>query len=548
MVDEAEHPPQPTEPGDLPAESVQTALPEAATPIEGAGGEPVANVVSLASAQSRKTKGASAPLVGAHAPDAGAGGGPDSGAAKGKPKRPVKEVDWGKFNHLIENFTLIYPTDTAWDAAKRKIVKISNMAHAHGSDTVRMWKASPERMTVDDHDVVFDPTYSCAPHCINLYNGFATDPIECTAIDVKPMLDLLRHLCSTSSSDGVSVEDVMHWVLCWLALPLQRPGGKLRTALVFHGPQGTGKNMFFDVVRKMYGKYGVMVGQNELEEKFNDWLSGKLLVIGNEVVTRQELFHNKNKLKWIITEDEIPIRAMQQSVRWEANHANVVFLSNESMPLVLEDGDRRHLVVYTPLADETGLYASVQAFLENDGAAKFMHVLMNYDLGSFTEHTKPLMTQAKVDLQELSMRPPERFMTEWIGGFIPLPVQVCSGEQLYRAFEVWSRRSGLRWMEDLSKFTSLAKRWALEHADRDEKGDRLAPRLEYKVVQLKVSDAEGEGRKAMRCWLPRGTGPLNGVTWGAWAADAVQAFELPLGRYLRARNEGDPDTSPGDRS
>lgn len=495
---------------------------------------PITNVVSLM----QPTKAVEPPvsIAAAAAAETGVGVGSPSGGGK-PPKKPGKKIDWGKVAHLVENFTLIYPTDTAWDSHKRKIIKISNMAHAHGSDAVRMWKASPDRKTVDDHDVVFDPTNTCAAHCINLYNGFATEPLQCSATDVEPMLDLLRHLCSTSASKNVTVDQVMHWVLCWLALPIQRPGAKLRTALVFHGPQGTGKNMFFDVIRKMYGKYGVMVGQNELEEKFNDWLSGKLMIIGNEVVTRQELFHNKNKLKWIITEDQIPIRAMQQSVRWEANHANVVFLSNEQMPLILEEGDRRHLVVYTPLADETGLYAAVQAFLDADGAAMFMHFLLSYPLGAFDEHTKPLMTQAKADLQDLSMRPPERFMTEWIDGFIPLPVQVCSGDQLYRAFETWSRRSGLRWTDDKAKFTNLSKRWALERVERDDDGGRMPPCLDYKVIQLK-DDLGQNGRRSVRCWQPRGTGPLNGVSLGEWAAEAIEAFELPLGRYLRTGREG----------
>lgn len=512
--------------------------------------KPSGEVVSLADAATRRaSKEAPAAMAGAAAPESGTGGGkaPSKSAPKKAAKgKPDKVIDWGKVTFLVEHFALIYGTDTVWDGAKRMIMKIANMAHAHGADMVRLWKASEKRRTVMPEDVVFDPTETCdLKRCVNLYNGFATEPAPCEPDEVKPMLDLLLHLCSNSASPGASVEQVMHWVLCWLALPLQRPGAKLRSALVFHGPQGTGKNMFFDVVRRMYGKYGVMVGQNELEEKFNDWLSGKLLVIGNEVVTRQELFHNKNKLKWIITEDQIPIRAMQQSVRWEANHANVVFLSNEQMPLVLEDGDRRHLVVYTPLSDETGLYDNVTEFLADDGAAKFMHYLLNYPLQGFHEHTKPLMTSAKADLQELSMRPPERFMTEWMAGFIPLPVQVCSGDQLYRAFESWSRRSGLRWVDDQAKFTSLAKRWSQESVERDDDGQRLPPRLEYKVFQLTGLMADN-GRKAMRCWLPRGTGPLPGVTEGAWASESVQAFELPLGRYLRTRQEGGEAEEPAE--
>ena len=275
-------------------------------------------------------KGASARSVGEGAKRAGAG------KAEDKPKKPEKTIDWGVHNYLVENFVLIYPTDTAWDSAKRKVVKISNMAHMYGSDMVRMWKSSAKRRSIDE----------------DLFDGMPMKPKPCTEADVAVMLELLRHLCSRCATKGVTIDEVMRWVLCWLALPLQQPGAKPRTALVFHGPQGTGKNLFFDAVRAIYGKYGVMVGQTQLEEKYNGWLSAKLLILGNEVVSRQELYHNKNQLKWVISEEEIPIRTMQTDTRWERNHANVVFLSNESKPLVLEVDDRRYLVVYTPVGED----------------------------------------------------------------------------------------------------------------------------------------------------------------------------------------------------
>lgn len=472
----------------------------------------------------------------------GGGGGQDpaSGSTpKEKKRKAERTIDFGQLNYLIDTFSLLYSTDTAWDARSRIIMKISNMAHAYGAQMVRMWKEHPERRTIFPDDVVFDPSQTCdKERCINLYEGLAIDPIPCTEDDVRPMLDLADHLCSASAGMGVTALDIRHHVLCWLALPIQRPGTKLRTALVFHGPQGTGKNLFFDVPKAFYGKHGVMVGQVQLEDKFNDWLSAKILIIGNEVVARQDLFHSKNILKWVITEDVIPIRAMQQAVRWEKNHAAVVFLSNESMPLVLEDGDRRYLVVYTPLADESDLYQRVRDFMANGGYGKWLYYLQHYSIGDFNEHTKPLMTQAKADLIDLGMRAPERFMSEWLSGFLPLPHQVCSGDQLYRAFEAWARRSGVRWIDEQAKFSSAAKRYAAERIDRDESGRRLEPCLEYKVVQLK-DPLEHGGRKAMRCWIPRGCGPLNGVTMGEWSASAVDAFDVPLGRFLRTRTESE---------
>lgn len=517
-----------------PAPAVPSAA-EPGTPVDG-------NVVNLGDAKKKKAGAASAsspptPSKRESAPDKGKGR-----KAKGQDgKRPEKVIDWGRYNTLIERFALIYGTDTVWDGGTRTIMKISNMAHAHGSDMVRMWKASENRRTVMPSDVVFDPTNSCDPQrCINLYDGFAMEPKKCERAEVNVMLELLRHLCGNCATTDQSIESVMHWVLCWLALPLQRPGAKPRSALVFHGPQGTGKNLFFDVIRSVYGKYGVMVGQTQLEDKFNDWLSAKLLVIGNEVVTRQELYHNKNILKWVITEELIPIRAMQQGTRWESNHANVIFLSNESQPLVLEDNDRRYLVVYTPSAEDGDLYRRVAAFLADGGAAKFLFFLQHYDVGDFGEHTKPLMTAAKADLIELGMRPAERFMYEWLQGFLPLPMRVCSAEQLYRAFRRWCDQSGERYPPPRATFTKNAERYIIERLERDATGARLPPRLTYKVVQLR--DAEKtNGRKAVRCWLPRGSGPREGVTEGQWAAESVEEFEKSLNRFFYAsRESGSP--------
>ena len=42
--------------------------------------------------------------------------------------------------------------------SNRLIMKIANMAHAHGSDLVKMWKGHANRKTIMPADVVFDPT------------------------------------------------------------------------------------------------------------------------------------------------------------------------------------------------------------------------------------------------------------------------------------------------------------------------------------------------------------------------------------------------------
>jgi len=190
--------------------------------------------------------------TGANAPD------PGRDKAGDKPKKPEKTIDWGAYNHLLENFALIYGTDTVWDGGQRLIMKLANMAHAHGSHLVKMWKASPQRRTVLQQDVVFDPTGEADPERrINLYDGIALEP---KPGNVLPLLDLIDHLLSRASEHYDECDDVKHWLLQWLAYPLQHPGAKLRTAIVMHGDEGAGKNFLFDLVASIYGKYGCLSG------------------------------------------------------------------------------------------------------------------------------------------------------------------------------------------------------------------------------------------------------------------------------------------------
>lgn len=445
-------------------------------------------------------------------PPSEGGSRPAEGGGERRKRKPKKPIDFGRYNELLEHFVLVYGTDTVFDCRERMIIKINALRLAFGSDYVKMWLNSPERRMILPDQLVFDPTMKAQPPAINLFDGFALTP---EAGECAPMLELIGHLCSESSEAEERVLDVVEWVLNWLAYPLQYPGAKMATALVFHGPQGAGKNLFFEGVAEVYGKYAMVVGQDQLEDRFNDWASQKLLVIGDEVVARAELYHQKNKLKSFITGETIQINAKMLPLRTEANHVNVVFLSNEVQPLALEPGDRRYLVIYTPPARQDDLYARVAAFLKAGGARRFMHYLLNRDLAGFSPHSKPLMTTAKADLIELGLKPPERFCREWLKGYLPLPLQVCSAEQLYRAFRRWCALTGERFPPPQVTFTK-----GLEKVSRG--------RLKYTLIKLEKPD---RGKVTTRMWVPEGCGPKDDQTAGQWATEAVENFERALADF-----------------
>lgn len=489
------------------------------------GERQAASADSVSSPQSPQ-KSAAAHSSGEGERKGGKGRAPKGDAAE---KKTEKTIDWGKFNHLIEKFALIYGTDTVWDGGERMIMKISNMAHAHGSDMVRMWKASEKRRTVRLTDVVFDPTMQADPdRCVNLYSGLAMEPREG---DVGPAIELVRYLTSRVSDDGAECDDVMHWLLCWLAYPLQHPGTKLKTAVVMHGDEGAGKNFLFDMVVEIYGRYGALVGQDELEDKFNDWRSCKQFVVGDEVSSRAELVHNKNRLKALITSPTVQINPKNLPRREEKNHINIVFLSNELQPLALDNSDRRYLVVYTPRAHDFSFYKRLGEWRANGGVEAFYHHLLHYPLDGFDPQAPAPMTEAKTALIGLNRKSPEQFWLEWSSEELDLPYWSCSVAQTYRAYLRWCTGAGERFPFKREAWTATVQRFAESQG---------------KTVQVKVMKPETAGtKKSARMFLV--TKPPDEAQ-GAWATEAIKKFDEHLDEFHRWRGKGgDPGPSGGDQ-
>ena len=511
------------------------------------------------------------PLPTAAGEGGGAGGPPaapaDAASDEG-PKKPGKKAKvyppefWDLIDRMVERYALVYGSNQVWDLEMARFVEVPHLRLACGTTPVNFWLASNRRRMVYPEDLMFEPGVEVPEGKINLFQGIKVQPVPCTAEEVAPMLRLLRHLCASSvlvagadADDGElagqadDVDAVMHWVLCWQAYPHQHLGAKMRTALIFHGSQGTGKNLYFDAWRDTFGDLGKTVGQTELEEKYNaGWLSRTLAIVGDEVVSKAELYHNKNRLKMIVTQEHrFPIRAMHCDVRYETNHANVVFTSNEDMPLALEDRDRRYLVVYTPLEADAALYDDVKHFLNADGVGKWLYYLQNYPLGDFDRHTKPLMTRAKQLLIEANWKSTHRFAAEWVGGYLDLPRWVCRREQLYRAFRRWGDTTGVKWAADQATFIREINRWANEQRSRDANGRTRAPPFELRKVKLPEGCTEKEAGecKFLMMVIPNGCKLSDGVTMGDWALDAIRAFATPLNRFCghTGRPEGVPDGS-----
>jgi hypothetical protein len=432
---------------------------------------------------------------GESAPLFAGGEGAGAVAVKEKPKKVYGAEHWAAVEDVLDNFILIYGEDLVWDCRHRKLMKLSAMRIiVQNNDVMKFWGGEARKWVLKEN-IVFDPTETPSPArsgptaTVNLFNGWHMQPKQGSCTQIK---GLLAHLCDAN-------DDLYLWISRWLAYPLRNPGAKMETSIIMHGDEGSGKNFFFEkVIKAIYGKYGYVIGNQQLEAPFNDWASMKLFLVADEVVTRAELKQMKGKLKYLVSGDTIIINPKGLPEHSEANQMNFVFLSNELQPLALDKTDRRYLVVWTPPAMSKEFYISVADEINAGGIEAFYYYLMyELDMGDFNEHTKPIYNDAKDKLIEKSLAPAERFYREWSTGLLPLPFITVGVTQLYEAFQTWCNRSGESRYTTQTMFSPSVERYAGAALKKQPIKYELGHVVKQRIVFLVGEQPEG---KTLRDW------------------------------------------------
>jgi len=407
---------------------------------------------------------------------------------------------------MFDRYFLIYGTKEVWDDAERTRLPVDTIKLARPNE-YEIWLKSEQRIMVKAENIWFDPTRRKEPKhpkdiAVNTFDGLPLKPIETTHDDAqsmcKPITDLLLHLCEYDQT-------VFDWVIRWLAIPLQHPGTKLDTALIFHGEiQGAGKSLFFDrIMSRIYGDYGVTLGQGQLESQYNDWVAGKLYALFEEIFSGSDRYSQMGMVKQLITGNTIYINQKFMSGWQQDNYVNAIFLSNNMMPLSLEQNDRRHVVCYPTKKIPEPLLNEVAKALDdsNDEMIRaFYTLLMKMDLKGQTAHSPALMTGSKRQLIRLSQPNWEVFYDDWVKGDTGIPYCSCLTDDLYDYYQYWSRKNGERGTTKTKLMTYIGRR---EHKERlrYQLPGGIRP-IQSTVIAIRMpSDYPANGSANQQVWL-----------------------------------------------
>ena len=211
-------------------------------------------------------------------------------------------------------------------------------------------------------------------------------------------------------------EEVYKYILVWIASILQKPNFKAGTALVILGNQGTGKNVFTNVICKLMARYANenITSIESVVGKFNAVLENKKLLVLNELQSIDcNKYLNSDALKSIITDKMVNINQKNEPERLTENVANFIMVSNNNVPIKIESTDRRYMVTKTSDAHRGDFDyfdklcdSFTPEFYENLFTFFMMLDTRNYNL------RKIPTTESKETIKEASMSSYELFVRE----------------------------------------------------------------------------------------------------------------------------------------
>ena len=137
-------------------------------------------------------------------------------------------------------------------------------------------------------------------------------------------------------------------LLSYLCFIVQNPGRKVRWSPLIQGAPGCGKTLIAMLLKAVLGPTNVrLTDADQLFRSFNGWAEGAQVVAFEEV---RVVGHNRhqvmNRLKPVITNDEVTIEDKYIRASQAPNRTNYLLLTNYQDALALTPDDRRYFVLF----------------------------------------------------------------------------------------------------------------------------------------------------------------------------------------------------------
>lgn len=202
-----------------------------------------------------------------------------------------------------------------------------------------LWIKDTEKRSYQKLD--FIPKKINDKNIFNTFNGFNFDEFNESneTIDIEPFI---KHIGILVNNEEQSI----NYILNYLSHLIQKPYELPRVCLLFKSKQGYGKDLFINFLERLLGKQ--YIGRTcdidkEVFGDFNPILRNNLVLQLNELEGKHG-FENKEKLKNLITAEQISINDKNEKLYKQSNYSRVIICSNNLTPIEIPSDDRRFVV------------------------------------------------------------------------------------------------------------------------------------------------------------------------------------------------------------
>lgn len=277
---------------------------------------------------------------------------------------------------------------------------------------------------VSDSNIRYYESYDFCPPPIeignatfNLFNGFKhekTSPYQTTDAEIEKNSQIfLKHLWYLCGKQN----EVLFYVINYLAHMIQEPGELPRTSIVFKSEQGVGKNLFFELFgEKILGEQYLLSTPNidHILGRF-PLINQKILVLMDEANGKESFIAN-DKIKNFITAKTINYEKKGVDGVNIKNCGRMLFFTNNEFPVKIEQTDRRFVVVEcsSDMRNNTAYFKElIKAFNDKKMVWSFAQFLLKREIAEWDSVNERPITQIYKDVQKATVPSDQKFFTEY---------------------------------------------------------------------------------------------------------------------------------------
>ena len=298
------------------------------------------------------------------------------------------------------------------------------------------------------------PPNTCPKYTFNSFNGLRAEKLTGSG-DIQPFLQHLRILTNHNDKG-------YEYMLDYMAHMVQKPGELPRVAILFQSDEGTGKNLFFEnFCNKIFGNEYLLVAceMDKVVGRFS-MINNKLMVILDE--TRgKDSFSNSEKIKSIITSEEIAWERKGVDGIKLNNCGRYLFFSNNEVPIKISNSDRRFVVFKTPndVKGNIEYFKNLTKQFKNDGCIRsFYEFLMTRDISEWDSELHRPITKEYLLIQSATIP----VMATWLNEYVMNYKTAEKEEQnimdnktsvmVFKDFTNWLQENGFEYKYNITSF------------------------------------------------------------------------------------------------